>query len=54
MVAIVALDGGPQLMTNLVDVPDLGAVTVGQRVELTYEKRGPEMQIPQFRPVGRS
>lgn len=54
VVAIVALDGGPQLMTNLVDVPDLDAIAVGQRVELSFEKRGSEMQIPQFRPTGRT
>lgn len=51
VVAIVALDGGPQLMANLVDVPDPGAVTVGQRVELTFEARGESMQVPQFRPA---
>lgn len=52
VVAIVAIDGGPQLMTNLVEVSDLDAVAVGQRVELTFEARGDGAQVPQFRPVG--
>lgn len=52
VVAIVALDGGPQLMTNLVDVPDLDAIAVGQRVELTFEARGEGVRVPQFRPAG--
>jgi hypothetical protein len=51
VVVIVRLDGGPELMTNLVGVDDLDSVAVGQRVELTFERRGEIFQVPQFRPA---
>jgi uncharacterized OB-fold protein len=52
VVVVVRLDGGPQLMTNLVDVDDPEAVAVGQRVELVFERRGDDVQLPQFRLAG--
>lgn len=50
VVAIVRLDDGPQLMSNLVEVGDLDALAIGQRVEVVFEQRG-DGAIPQFRPL---
>lgn len=50
-VAIVELDEGPRLMSNVVGIaPD--AVTVEQRVEVVFTKLRDDICIPQFAPVG--
>ena len=48
VVALVALDEGPTMMTNLVDC-DPNAVSIGQRVRVVFERRG-EVVLPQFTP----
>jgi len=49
VVALVALDDGVRLMTNLVDV-DPDDVRIGQRVEVTWEPLSDGRHLPQFRP----
>jgi len=49
VLALVALEEGPVMMSNIVDVaPD--KVEIGMPVEVTFERRG-ELQLLQFRPV---
>ena len=48
VVALIALDEGPTMMTNLVDC-DPNAVSIGQRVRVVFERRG-EVVLPQFTP----
>ena len=48
VVALVTLDDGPTMMTNLVDC-DPNAVSIGQRVRVVFERRG-EVVLPQFTP----
>jgi uncharacterized OB-fold protein len=52
VVALVALDDGVRLLTNLVDV-DPDDVRVGQRVEVTWEALSDGRHLPQFRPADR-
>ena len=48
MVAVVALDEGPHLMTRLTQVqPD--AVRIGMRVQVAFEKQDDETTLPVFR-----
>jgi hypothetical protein len=55
VLAIVELDEGPRLMTNLVDVaPDPTAVRIGMPVEVVFMDVGPEAALPHFRPAGTS
>ena len=49
VVALVALDDGVRLMTNLVEV-DPDDVRIGQRVEVTWEPLTDGRHLPQFRP----
>ena len=51
VVALVALDDGVRLMTNLVDV-DPDDVRIGQRVEVAWEPLSDGRHLPQFRPSG--
>jgi hypothetical protein len=50
VVAIVDLDEGVQMMTNIVDV-DPAEVHVGMRVEVEYRKMSDEITLPYFRPA---
>jgi uncharacterized OB-fold protein len=51
VVALVELDEGVRLMSNVVDVqPDPEHVTVGMPVELVYDDVTEEITLPKFRP----
>jgi uncharacterized OB-fold protein len=49
VVAIVELDEGPRMETNLVDCP-LDQIAVGMRVQVAFEDEG-EIVLPRFRPA---
>ncbi|SDA50974.1 DUF35 OB-fold domain-containing protein, acyl-CoA-associated [Pseudomonas sp. NFACC15-1] len=49
VLALVALDEGPVMMSNIVDVAT-GDVEIGMAVEVTFEARD-GLQLPQFRPI---
>lgn len=50
-VAVVELQEGPRMLTNIVDCPpDPEALILDMPLEVTFETRG-EFSIPQFRPV---
>jgi len=50
IVAVVALDEGPHLMTRLTQT-DPGAVRIGLRVEVDFEQQDEEITLPVFCPV---
>jgi uncharacterized OB-fold protein len=50
VVALVDLEEGPRLMTNIVDA-DPSDVAIGMPVRLTFEQRGPDFHVPQFTPA---
>lgn len=51
VVALVELDEGVRMLTNLVDVvPDPAAVRVGLPVEVVYDDVTNEVTLPKFRP----
>lgn len=53
VIAMVELDEGPRLMTNLVDVePDATKITIGMRVEVTFADVTPTATLLHFKPVG--
>ncbi len=50
-VAMIELDEGVRMMSNLVDVPaDPDHVKVGMPVEIVYDKVNDEITLPKFRP----
>ena len=49
-VAIVELDEGPRLHTNLVEV-DPAKIAIGMPVEVVFEKQNDEITLPRFRPI---
>lgn len=49
-VALVELDEGPRVMTNVINVP-AEDVRVGQAVQLTWEPMSDGRNLPQFEPV---
>lgn len=51
--AVVELDEGPMMPTNLVEVRG-DDVVVGMSVEVVYDDVTPEITLPKFRPVARS
>jgi uncharacterized OB-fold protein len=52
VIAIVALEEGPRLMTNLVGVEaDPARITIGMPVEVVFEDVSPEIALPRFRPA---
>jgi uncharacterized protein len=52
VVALVELEGGARMPTNLVDVaPDPGAIRIGMEVEVVFDDVTPEVTLPKFRPV---
>lgn len=51
IVAVILLDEGVRMVTNLVDCPpEPGAIDLDMAVEVTFETRG-DLAIPQFRPA---
>jgi uncharacterized OB-fold protein len=53
VVAIVELDEGPMVTTNIVDIPP-EEVRIGMPVEVTFEDVGEDgIALPLFRPAGR-
>lgn len=50
VVALVDLDEGPRMMTNLVDVPPED-VAIGQRVQVDFREMSPGLTLPVFRPA---
>lgn len=50
-VAVVALEEGPRLMTNITDCPQTPeALVLDMPLEVTFEARG-DVAVPQFRPA---
>jgi uncharacterized OB-fold protein len=50
VVALVALDAGPTLISTIVDAAPED-VRVGRRVEVTFERVSDEVVVPNFRPA---
>ena len=50
VVAVIELDEGPRLLANIVD-PDLERLSIGDRVEVTFEERTGGVTLPMFRVV---
>lgn len=50
VVALVDLDEGPRMMTNVVDCP-ADSVTIGQRVEVVFADEVDGIALPFFRPA---
>lgn len=50
LVAMIRLDEGPFLLTNILD-QDNDAAWIGQRVAVKFEQRQGELVVPQFSPV---
>jgi uncharacterized OB-fold protein len=51
-IAVVQLDEGPRMMTNIVDCPQTPeALQLDMRVEVTFTSLTEEISLPQFRPV---
>lgn len=50
LVALVTLDEGPRVVTNILDCA-LTDISVGMRVELTFQTIAPDVVLPQFRLV---
>ena len=50
--AIVDLDEGPRMMTNVVDC-DFGALAVGMALEVSFREETEEITVPVFRPADR-
>jgi uncharacterized OB-fold protein len=52
VIAIVELDEGPRMMTNLVGVDaDPARLRIGMPVEVVFEDVSPEIALPRFRPA---
>jgi hypothetical protein len=52
VIAIVELDEGPRLMTNLVGIePDPAKIRIGLSVEVVFEDVSPDVALPRFRPA---
>ncbi len=49
-VAVVELEEGPRMATNIVGVPN-DQIRVGMAVEVTFEDISAEISLPKFRPV---
>jgi len=55
VIAIVELDEGPRMMTNIIGVePVPEHLPIGMRVEVTFERQSDEITLPLFRPAGGS
>lgn len=54
VIAIVQLEEGPRLMSNLVDVePDPSNLPIDMPLEIVYDDVTPEITLPKFRPANR-
>jgi uncharacterized OB-fold protein len=52
VIAIVELDEGPRMMTNLVGIePDPAKLEIGMPVEVVFEDVSAEVALPRFRPA---
>ena len=52
-IAVVELDEGPRLMTNIVDCEQTPeALQLDMALEVTFEKINDDISLPQFRPAG--
>ena len=52
IIAVVQLDEGPRMMTNLVDCPQTpDALELDMPLEVTFVKATDDISIPQFQPV---
>ena len=52
VIAVVQLEEGPRMMTNLVDVdPDPAKLPIDMPLEVTYERASGEITLPKFRPA---
>lgn len=52
-IAVVQLEEGPRMMTNLVDVEQTPeALQLDMPLEVTFEKVNDEISLPKFRPAG--
>jgi uncharacterized OB-fold protein len=53
VIAVVQLEEGPRMMTNLIGVePDPAKIKVDMPLEIVYEDISDEITIPLFRPAG--
>jgi len=53
VLAVVELEEGPRIMTNLVGVePDPSTVKIGMAVEVVFAYVSEELTLPHFRPAG--
>jgi uncharacterized OB-fold protein len=51
-IAVVTLEEGPRMMTNIVDCPQTPeALQLDMALEVTFEKASPEISLPKFKPV---
>lgn len=51
-IAVVQLDEGPRMMTNIIDCPQTPeALQLDMRVEVVFKQLNDEIFLPQFRPV---
>jgi uncharacterized OB-fold protein len=50
VVALVTLDEGPQMMTNIVGCPP-EQVKIGMPVQVTFDDWTEEISVPKFKPV---
>ena len=48
VVAVIELDEGPRMLTNLV-APDMDRLAIGDRVEAVFEDRSEGVTLPLFR-----
>ena len=53
VLAVVRLDEGPQMMTNIVGVPP-AEVKIDLAVEVAFEERADGFRVPQFQPIAAS
>lgn len=52
IVAMVELEGGARMPTNLVDVdPDPSVIKIGMEVEVVFDDLDDKISLPKFRPV---
>lgn len=52
VIAVVELDEGPRMMTNMVDVePDPAKLPIDMPVEIVYDRVSDEVTLPKFRPA---
>jgi uncharacterized OB-fold protein len=52
IIAIVELEGGARIPTNLVGIePDPEKIEVGMTVEVTYDDVSEDITLPKFKPV---